>query len=136
MNYNNVVKNPFNMIVAISLVILFCLIVIPLLQMVATTFTVAKGDLRQIQNAEVGDFTLWYWKYILVSKLAKATLWTPLKNSLVCGFFTVLVSVPLGSILAWLMVRSDLPFKKFFSLAVIILISMSLMKRMDKEKGE
>ena len=39
----NVVKNPFNMIVAISLVILFCLIVIPLLQMIATTFTVAKG---------------------------------------------------------------------------------------------
>ena len=35
----NVVKNPFNMIVAISLIILFCLIVIPLLQMVAETFT-------------------------------------------------------------------------------------------------
>ena len=29
-------------------------------------------------------------------------------------------AILLGSILAWLMVRSDLPFKKFFSLAVII----------------
>ena len=39
----NVVKNPFNMIVAISLVILFCLIVIPLLQMIASTFTLARA---------------------------------------------------------------------------------------------
>ena len=59
----NVVKNPFNLIVAISLVILFCLIVIPLLQMVASTFTVAKGELRRLPGAEVGDFTLYYWKY-------------------------------------------------------------------------
>ena len=116
----NVVKNPFNMIVAISLIILFCLIVIPLLQMVATTFTVAKGDLRQIQGAEVGEFTLWYWKYLLTGKLAKATLWTPLKNSLICGFFTVIVSVPLGSVLAWLMVRSDIPCKKLLGMLVVI----------------
>ena len=37
----NVVKNPFNMIVLISLIILFCLIIIPLLTMIATTFTAA-----------------------------------------------------------------------------------------------
>lgn len=117
----NVVKNPFNMIVAISLVILFCLIVIPLLQMVATTFTVAKGDLRQMpKGSQVGEFTLWYWKYILTGKLAKATLWGPLKNSLICGFFTVVVSVPLGSILAWLIVRSDIPGKKLLGMLVVI----------------
>ena len=56
----NVVKNPFNMIVAISLVILFCLIVIPLLQMIASTFTTAKAEIKRI-GGEVGDFTLYYW---------------------------------------------------------------------------
>lgn len=109
------------MIVAISLIILFCLIVIPLLQMVATTFTVAKGDLRQMpKGSQAGDFTLWYWKYILTGKLAKATLWGPLKNSLICGFFTVIVSVPLGSVLAWLIVRSDIPGKKLLGMLVVI----------------
>ncbi len=116
----NVVKNPFNMIVAISLVILFCLIVIPLLQMIATTFTVAKGELRRIRGAEVGDFTLYYWKYVLTSGMANATLWGPLKNSLVVGFFTVLVSVPLGSVLGWLIVRSDIPGKKLLGMLVVI----------------
>ena len=116
----NVVKNPFNMIVAISLVILFCLIVIPLLQMIATTFTAAKGDLRRIPGAQVGDFTLYYWKYILTGKLAAATLWGPLKNSLVVGVFTVLVSVPLGSVLGWLIVRSDITGKKLLGMLVVI----------------
>lgn len=116
----NVIKNPFNIVVAITLVILFCLIVIPLLQMVASTFTVANAEARRYHDMKVGEFTLYYWKYILVSNLSKATLWGPLKNSLVCGFFTVLVSVPLGSVLAWLVVRSDLPCKKLIGMLVVI----------------
>ena len=115
----NLVKNPFNMIVAISLIILFCLIVIPLLQMVAETFTTSKSEIRRI-GGNVGDFTLYYWRYILVSNMAGATLWGPLKNSLVIGLCTVLVSVPLGSILGWLMVRTDIPGKKLLAMLVVI----------------
>ena len=115
----NVVKNPFNMIVAVSMVVLFCLIVIPLLQMIASTFTAAKGEIKRI-GGNVGDFTLYYWKYLLVGKLSGATLWGPLKNSLVVGIFTVLVSVPLGSVLGWLVVRSDLPGKKLIGMLVVI----------------
>ena len=116
----NVVKNPFNLVVAVSLVVLFCLIVIPLLQMIASTFLVAKGELRRIHGAQVGDFTLYYWKYLLVGQMASATLWGPLKNSLVCGFFTVLVSVPLGSVLGWLIARTDIPCKKLLGMLVVI----------------
>lgn len=115
----NVVKNPFNMIVAISLVILFCLIVIPLLQMIASTFTVAKSEAKRIGDP-VGSFTLYYWKYLMVGKLSGANLWGPLKNSLVVGIFTVIVSVPLGSVLGWLMVRSDIPGKKLLGMLVVI----------------
>lgn len=114
-----VIKNPFNMIVAVSLVILFCLIVIPLLQMIASTFTTASAEVRRI-GGQPGDFTLYYWKYILVGKLSAATLWIPLKNSLVVGILTVLVSVPLGSVLGWLIVRSDIPGKKLLGMLVVI----------------
>ena len=84
----NVLKNPFNMVVLVSLIILFCLIIIPLLTMIANTFTLAQGELRRVQG-HVGDFTLYYWKYILASTLSGAVLWGPLKNSFICGFFTV-----------------------------------------------
>lgn len=117
----NVVKNPFNMIVLISLIILFCLIIIPLLTMIATTFTAGQAELRRIgDGAKVGDFTLYYWKYMLASNMSKAVLWEPLMNSLIIGVFVVIISVPLGSVLAWLMVRTDIPGKKILSMLVII----------------
>ena len=115
----NVLKNPFNMVVLVSLIILFCLIIIPLLTMISSTFTLAQGELRRVQG-HVGDFTLYYWKYILASTLSGAVLWGPLKNSFICGFFTVLVSVPLGSVLAWLMIRTDIPGKKILGLLVTV----------------
>ena len=115
----NVLKNPFNMVVLVSLIILFCLIIIPLLTMISSTFTLAQGELRRVQG-HVGDFTLYYWKYILASTMSSAVLWGPLKNSFVCGFFTVLVSVPLGSVLAWLMIRTDIPGKKVLGLLVTV----------------
>ena len=115
----NVVKNPFNMIVLVSLVVLFCLIVIPLLTMVKETFTLAQSELRRV-DGKVGDFTLYYWKYMLASKLSKAVLWEPLLHSLECGIFTTLISVPLGSVLAWLMIRTDLPGKKVLGLLVTV----------------
>ena len=115
----NVVRNPFNMIVLVSLIVLFCLIVIPLLTMVKSTFTLAQSELRRV-DGKVGDFTLYYWKYMLASKLSKAVLWEPLLRSLFCGAMTTLISVPLGSVLAWLMIRTDLPGKKVLGLLVTV----------------
>ena len=108
------------MIVLISLVILFCLIVVPLLTMIKTTFIMAQSELRRNPGAVVGDFTLYYWKYMIASEMSKAVLWGPLCNSLICGFFTMLISVPLGSVLAWLMIRTDLPGKKVLGLLVTV----------------
>ena len=115
----NVVKNPFNMSVLVSLIVLFCLILIPLLTMVKSTFTLAQSELRRV-DGKVGDFTLYYWKYMLASKLSRAVLWEPLLHSLFCGAMTTLISVPLGSVLAWLMIRTDLPGKKVLGLLVTV----------------
>ncbi|MGO5049129.1 ABC transporter permease [Dysosmobacter sp. Sow4_B12] len=107
------------MIVLVSLIVLFCLIVIPLLTMIKSTFTLAQSELRRV-DGKVGDFTLYYWKYMLASKLSKAVLWEPLLHSLFCGAMTTLISVPLGSVLAWLMIRTDLPGKKVLGLLVTV----------------
>ncbi|MCQ2447325.1 MAG: iron ABC transporter permease [Oscillibacter sp.] len=116
----SVVTNPFNMIVLVSLIVLFCLIAVPLLTMIKSTFVVAQSELRRIPGARVGDFTLYYWKYLFASTMSKAILWGPLKNSLICGFLTMIVSVPLGSVLAWLMIRTDIPGKNVLSLLVTV----------------
>ncbi len=115
----SVLSNPFNMIVFISLVLLIVLIVIPLLEMLKTTFTLAATDLRRV-HGHAGDFTLYYWKSLFASNVSSAVLYKPLINSLIVGFFTALIAVPLGAILAWLMVRSDMPGKGWLSMGIIV----------------
>ena len=115
-----VVTNPYNIIVLIAVVLLVYLIVLPLLDMIATTFELAQRDIRAVGGGTAGDFTLYYWQRLLASELSWTMLIKPLINSLVIGVCVSVCAILLGSILAWLMVRSDLPFKKFFSLAVII----------------
>ena len=115
-----VVTNPYNIIVLIAVVLLVYLIVLPLLDMIATTFELAQRDIRAVGGGKAGDFTLYYWQRLLASELSWTMLIKPLINSLVIGVCVSVCAILLGTILAWLMVRSDLPFKKFFSLAVII----------------
>jgi len=115
-----VVTNPYNIIVLIAVVLLVYLIVLPLLDMIATTFELAQRDIRAVGGGKAGDFTLYYWQRLLASELSWTMPIKPLINSLVIGVCVSVCAILLGSILAWLMVRSDLPFKKFFSLAVII----------------
>ena len=115
----NVVTNPYNAIVLITIILLLYLIVVPLFEMIKTTFTMAQRDSARA-GVETGAFTLYYWQRLLASKLSGKMLFQPLLNSLLVGFAVSFFAILLGSVLAWLMVRTDLPCKGFFSLAVII----------------
>ena len=114
-----ILTNPYNVIVLIVVLLLLYLIVVPLFDMIRTTFTMAARDARR-SGQDAGAFTLFYWQRLLASNLSGKLLLQPLRNSLFIGFFVSFFSIIVGSSLAWLMVRTDLPFKKFFSLAVII----------------
>lgn len=115
-----VVTNPYNIIVLIAIVLLTYLIVFPLVDMLRTTFELAQRDLRNVPGGVAGEFTFYYWKRLLASELSMNLLIKPLLHSLLVGVGVSVGAITLGSCLAWLMVRSDLPFKPFFSLAVII----------------
>ncbi|MBQ5991603.1 MAG: iron ABC transporter permease [Clostridia bacterium] len=133
----NVVGNPFNVIVAITLIILFIFIIIPLLTMIQNTFVVTRGALREVRklypDAQVGGYTLYAWRYLFGAESfissggmgLKGTpiyvnLLQPLFNSLTVGFFVTIISVPLGALMAWLMIRTDIPAKGLLSSLILI----------------
>jgi len=122
--FKNMIKealtNPYNIIVIVSLILLTYLIVMPLFEMITTTFKVVQSDVRLIPGSEAGDLTLYYWNRLFFSKLSKSLLYGPLMNSLMIGLSVSVISITFGSCIAWLMVRTDLPYKKFLSMAVII----------------
>jgi iron(III) transport system permease protein len=116
----NIVTNPYNVIALVAIVLLAYLIVVPLLDMISTTFELQRIDLRRFPDKDVGEFTLYYWNRLFFSSLSQALLYKPLLNSLGIAVSVSVLSILLGSSIAWLIVRSDMPGKKFFSLAVII----------------
>ena len=115
----NAFTNPYNLLVIVSVLALSILVVWPLLQMVPTTFQLAPSEARRVKGTP-GDWTLYYWQRILNSSVSANMLYRPLLNSLLIASCVSVGSILVGGLIAWLMVRSDLPGKKFFSLAVII----------------
>ena len=116
----NTFTNPYNVITLIAVILLAYLILVPLIEMIKTTFTLAKSDLRRVKGSTEGEFTFYYWNRLLFSDVSRNMFWIPLRNSLIVALSTSALSITMGSLIAWLMVRTDLPGKKFFSLAVII----------------
>ncbi len=133
----SVIGNPFNVIVLITLIMLFIFIVVPLLTMVLNTFTVTRGsaDMARLvdKTAKPGDFSTWAWQYLFGPDSFRSAgnlglkgtqfytdLLEPLFHSLTVGFFVTLISVPLGALMAWLIVRTDIPCKGLLSALILI----------------
>ena len=114
------VRNPYNIIVLILLITLGYLIIVPLVEMIHSTFFVSFGDVRRIPGSQEGDFTLHHWNRIFNSPVSNALMFRPFRNSLILGVNVATISVILGSLMAWIMVRTDLPGKKFLSVMMII----------------
>ena len=115
----NFLSSPYHVITFLSILFLIYLIAVPVWDIIRTTFTVQPADAGVIGDT-AGSFTLYYWARILASKISRSMFYKPLLNSLLIGICVSIISISLGSVMAWVMVRTDLPFKKFFSFAIIL----------------
>ena len=112
-------SNPYNILVILTVVLLVYLIVVPLVGMINTTFHVGRTDVHAAKQSE-GSFTFYYWNRLFLSKVAAKLLYTPFLNSFIVSICASFLAILLGSVLAWLMVRSNLPHKRFFSTALLV----------------
>lgn len=111
---------PYNIMCFLIILALSYLILFPLVQIIIKSFTLAKVDVKAIKGSHQGQFTFYYWIRIFKSQIAANMFYKPLMHSLVIGVFTSFFAIVIGGSLAWLMVRSDLPHKKFFSLVLLV----------------
>lgn len=95
----------------IFLIALIYVVLVPLIVMVQETLTVHPMERFQIPGAMPGDLTLNHWHKTFTSSV----LYKPLMNSLTIAVSLGLLSVSVGGVLAWLVVRTDIPFKKAIS---------------------
>jgi len=100
--------------------VLVVLVVIPLAIIAVDTFRFDESGPRMVPGAVPGQWTPFYWIRVLAGGFARSIFYEPALHSLLVALGMTVVSLGLGSILAWLAVRSDLPWKGFFSTVLII----------------
>lgn len=99
-------------LIAVALCLLLSFFVLgPVWELIKVASTYSSRDVRLTQGAEVGAWTSFHFKRMMTGQLGKVTLWEPLLNSIVVALATTLLSVTVGGILAWLVVRTDMRFK-------------------------
>ncbi len=92
----------------------------PLLIMAQTTVTWQPEDRRLADNVVPGEFTLFHWLRVFNSQISQTMLWTPLVNTLYTSIGISFFALTIGTLLAWLVVRTDLPLRKLISSVAII----------------
>ena len=103
--------NPVNIALALLLVVLAYLVLWPFFQLVLETLTWGEGDRRLSRDAVPGEFTWFHWLQATASPIAGKMLYGPLINTLITGIIATIIALSVGGILAWCVVRSDMPGK-------------------------
>ncbi len=104
----------------LMLVVMFYMVIIPLYRMVATTVTWQENDLVRDPTIVVGDLTLFHYIRMLTSQFAKIYLYAPLQHSLVISIGATGLAFLIGGLLAWLVIRTDLPGRKLINQLAVI----------------
>ena len=95
----------------IMLAVMFYMVIIPLYRMVMTTITIQESDLRVIKDGNIGDLTWYHWLRMLTSKIAKIMTYEPLLHSLTISLGATGLAFVIGGLMAWMVVRTDVPGK-------------------------
>ena len=102
------------------LVALSFLVLTPLLEIIRDALSYQSYDLTYRPDAEEGAFTTFHLERVFSGALSKVLFFKPMVNSLLIGAGVTILGVIIGSILAFLLVRTDIAFRPFFgSIAVI-----------------
>ena len=110
-----------DIIIGILFIIIFSfLIIVPLFEVIYTSFTYQGYDLRVVEGAREGQFTLYHYARVFASKMSSSIFYKPLVNSLLVGAGVTVLAMFLGSIFAWLIVRTNIPYKRFLESVMVI----------------
>ena len=112
-------REPTTILGVILTILFFYLIFIPILSLLIDAIQIQFGDERRAGGI-LGDFTTYYFKRTLFSPVSQILFWEPLKHTLSISFGVILVSLSVGSILAWLLSRTDMFGCKWFATALIV----------------
>lgn len=112
-------SNPATLLGLLLLLLFVYIIFVPIINMLLSAVQVGAGESFRT-GGKTGDFTFYYLERVFTSRVSNIIFWQPLWNTLGLAFVTIFLSLLLGVPLAFLLVRTDLPARKWFSTALIV----------------
>ncbi len=118
--FRKLMHAPERILAVVFLVLLLFLVMTPLFEIIRDALSYQDYDLAYHPDAKVGGFTLFHLERVFTGRLSNALFYKPLLNSLMVGAGVTVLAVVIGSGLAWLMVRTDLPYRGFFGAMAVV----------------
>ena len=115
-----VANRPEIPLAAFFLVLLGFLILTPLVEIIRDSLSYQSYDLSYRPEAEEGAFTLFHFERAFTGRLSRALFYKPFVNSLIIGAGVTALSLVIGSLLAWLLVRTDIGLRRLFASVAVI----------------
>ncbi|WP_240722480.1 iron ABC transporter permease [Poseidonocella sp. HB161398] len=112
--------SPERLIAVAMAVILTVLVIVPLIQLVRETVTVQPYDAAYLPGREPGSLTFFHYERVFTGRMSWALFYKPFLHSLVTAIGATAVCLALGASLAWLVVRTDIPFRKLMNTAIVV----------------
>ena len=108
-------SKPYNVILLLLGIVLSVTTIAPIVAIVQDTFQVHPGTIDAYLAGKTSGFTLVNYTDLFTSTLAKTNLWNPLWNTVLLAVGTCIVSILFGGIVAFLITRTNLGWKKYLS---------------------
>lgn len=112
-------REPTTLIGVLTALLFTYLIVVPIISIVLDAVRVQFGHERRLSK-DVGDLTLNYLDRALFSPVSADLFWRPLFNTLSVAVGAISLSLLVGTVLAWLISRTDMFGRRWFATALIV----------------
>jgi iron(III) transport system permease protein len=113
------VSDPTILLGAILAALFAYLILAPVLLMLLDVVQVDFADQHRT-GAETGSFTWYYLQRATFSGISKYVFWIPLLNTALISLCVIAITLILGGVLGWLVSRTDLIGRRWFSTALVV----------------
>ena len=112
-------RDPTTLIGIVLAVLFTYLVLLPVLSILTDAVQIQQGDTRRT-GGEVGDATAYYLHRTFLGPVAQNFFWIPLKNTLSVAAGAIALAFLVGTPLAWLLSRTDMFGRRWFSTALIV----------------
>lgn len=112
-------SQPTTVIGVLAAALFTYLIAVPIIAMLSDAFRVQARDETRA-GGEFASFTTYYLERVFTGPLAQDIFWGPLLGTLGIAIAAIAIALVVGGSLAWLLSRTDLPGRRWFSTALIV----------------